>query len=217
MSWTKPFDEDELLKHHDLVCAEMYLRLCVQAHKAGNDYDLNLIDTYVDEFFNGIQPTPDEFMAFLERRGIDAGLIEKTHTEFLQSLEEIKTSKIQSREKAESFFRLFQTEWHVLQADVSKYIDEDSIYFLIELAVADAASTKARLSAVRRHQEDPKQREKATVRECWGEWQKQPGRYTGKASFARDMLSKFENLSSQPVIERWCREWEAEIRTQQAE
>jgi len=46
------------------------------------------------------------------------------------------------------------------------------------------------------------------VRQCWDEWQKQPDRYSGKAAFARDMLDKFENLKSQPVIEGWCRAWE---------
>lgn len=56
---------------------------------------------------------------------------------------------------------------------------------------------------------DPKQKEKLLVRDCWDEWQKQPERYKGKAAFARDMLDKFESLKSQPVIERWCREWDS--------
>lgn len=54
---------------------------------------------------------------------------------------------------------------------------------------------------------DPKQKVKALVREFWNEWKKQPDRYKGKAAFARDMLDKFENLESQRVIERWCKEW----------
>ena len=56
---------------------------------------------------------------------------------------------------------------------------------------------------------DPKQKDKATVRECWDDWQKQPTRYRSKAAFARDMREKFPRLESQPVIERWCREWES--------
>ena len=63
---------------------------------------------------------------------------------------------------------------------------------------------------------DPKQVEKAVVRECWNEWKKQSNRYSGKAEFARDMLTKFEHLKSQPVIERWCREWEKEVGSQPA-
>lgn len=53
-----------------------------------------------------------------------------------------------------------------------------------------------------------KQRDKATVRECWDAWQKRLDSYKGKAAFARDMREKFPNLESQPVIEGWCRAWE---------
>jgi len=66
----------------------------------------------------------------------------------------------------------------------------------------------ARYAAYARHATDPKQKDKALVRECWVEWQKEPSRYKTKAAFARDMLDKFESLKSQPVIEGWCREWE---------
>lgn len=55
---------------------------------------------------------------------------------------------------------------------------------------------------------DPKQKDKALVKECWDEWQKQPNRYKGKAAFARDMREKYPSLDSQPVIEGWCRKWE---------
>ncbi len=57
---------------------------------------------------------------------------------------------------------------------------------------------------------DPKQRDKASVRECFDEWRKQPSRYKSKAAFARDMREKFPSLESQPVIEGWCRAWERE-------
>jgi hypothetical protein len=58
---------------------------------------------------------------------------------------------------------------------------------------------------------DPKQAEKRAVRECWELWRQDPGRYDGKAAFARDMLHKFETLQSAVVIERWCRAWEREL------
>lgn len=52
---------------------------------------------------------------------------------------------------------------------------------------------------------------KAHVRELWKIWQDDPGRYKGKAAFARDMLDKYpDELTSQPVIERWCRDWKKE-------
>jgi hypothetical protein len=63
--------------------------------------------------------------------------------------------------------------------------------------------------ARKRHIADPKQAAKQHVRECWELWQKEPARYAGKAAFARDMLSKYEDLKSQPVIEGWCRDWES--------
>lgn len=210
MSWTSPFDEKEFLKHHELVCRDLHFRVCMQAQKEGIDYDLDLIDTYVDEFFGGVQPATDEFLVFLKKQGIDAKIIETAQTELFESLESTKKSQIKSKEKADSFFRLFQTEWHVLQADVAKYLDEDSIYYLLELAVADAASTRARLNAIKMHAKNPKQKDKAIVKECWDEWQKEPDRYKGKAAFARDMRDKFPSLKSQPVIEGWCRAWEGE-------
>ncbi|MBB5420806.1 hypothetical protein [Paraburkholderia atlantica] len=64
---------------------------------------------------------------------------------------------------------------------------------------------------------DPKQREKAFVKDCWKDWQNDSDRYKGKAEFARDMLSKCEHLTSQKKIEDWCRTWESEIVTLPAE
>lgn len=54
---------------------------------------------------------------------------------------------------------------------------------------------------------DGKQTAKQQVRECWELWQKEPSRYKGPTAFARDMRAKFENLESEEVIRRWCREW----------
>ena len=65
-------------------------------------------------------------------------------------------------------------------------------------------------AAIEKLRRDPKQREKAFVRECWEEWQKNPGNYKSKAAFARDMLSKCEHLESVKKIEDWCRQWAAE-------
>lgn len=67
-----------------------------------------------------------------------------------------------------------------------------------------------RAGAAGRLESDPKQEAKRRVKECWGLWQLDPSRYTSKASFARDMLSKYEALDSQPVIEGWCRTWAKE-------
>ena len=55
---------------------------------------------------------------------------------------------------------------------------------------------------------DGKQAAKQQVRECWEAWRKKPEQYKSKSAFARAMLDKYEELGSQRVIERWCKEWE---------
>ena len=206
MSWTEPYDGSKLLNNPEGLCMAYSLEACIIAAKKGIAYDVEP-DTYVEKYFCGVQPTGPEFLAFLNNLGFDTKAI---HEKVLSTTQEISEMKSSASEKAATFFDLFQTEWHVQNEDVAKYIDENSVYFLIELAVQDAASTRARLNAIRRHSEDPRQHEKSLVRECWDEWQKQPTRYVGKAAFARDMLDKFQNLKSQPVIEGWCRTWERE-------
>ncbi len=101
-------------------------------------------------------------------------------------------------------------------------LDADSIWAFAHLApsitrksifddpTASEANLQAREYAHKRHNKDPKQADKAVVRECWDDWQKHPQHYKGKAAFARDMREKFPNLESQAVIERWCRTWERE-------
>lgn len=55
---------------------------------------------------------------------------------------------------------------------------------------------------------DPKNKEKAFIKECWMNWRDCPSNYESKAQFARDMLDKSAHLTSTKVIEDWCREWE---------
>lgn len=79
---------------------------------------------------------------------------------------------------------------------------------------------QAKKGAQRKLANDPKQKEKEFVHECWKEWQAAPNPkkiYSGKAAFARDMLDKCEHLASQKKIEDWCRAWEKESSTQLAE
>lgn len=80
-----------------------------------------------------------------------------------------------------------------------------------------SVSTNVLLGAKAKLAADPKQKEKALVRDCWNDWQKHPGRYKGKAAFAKDMLSKFESLENANVITRWCLMWQKEHGTQQAQ
>lgn len=76
-----------------------------------------------------------------------------------------------------------------------------------------ARSEFSTLGAIERHKRDPKQTDKSFVKECWLAWQANRIAYKGKASFARDMLQKCENLESAKVIEDWCREWEKQAKT----
>ncbi|WP_146033770.1 hypothetical protein [Alicycliphilus denitrificans] len=70
-------------------------------------------------------------------------------------------------------------------------------------------SEMAKAGAAGRIANDPKQSDKASVKECWELWQQDSSRYKGPTAFARDMRAKFENLESEEVIRRWCREWKA--------
>ena len=96
----------------------------------------------------------------------------------------------------------------MLTESLSKYAT--ALRDMRETSASDARSNLARTGAQAKLAVDPKQRDKAVVRECWEAWQSQPDRYKGKAAFARDMREKFPNLESQPVIEVWCRAWERE-------
>lgn len=78
----------------------------------------------------------------------------------------------------------------------------------------EARSKLASEGGAARAANDPKQKEKGFVFQCWQDWQKSKtaenpkGTYSSKAAFARDMLEKYEHLISQKKIEDWCREWE---------
>ncbi|MFC0132064.1 hypothetical protein CR105_24530 [Massilia eurypsychrophila] len=94
---------------------------------------------------------------------------------------------------------------------------DDSIDYLNELSdssIETGVARKLRESAIEkakiRYAEDPKQKEKSFVKECWRGWQAGRVFYKGKAAFARDMLEKCEELESTKVIEDWCRIWEKE-------
>lgn len=79
--------------------------------------------------------------------------------------------------------------------------------FRLELEQKIARTLGASAAAKAKRARDPKVAAKAEVEDCWKRWQAKPSRYPSKAAFSRDMLSKFECLSSARVIEDWCREW----------
>jgi hypothetical protein len=78
--------------------------------------------------------------------------------------------------------------------------------------VSALASNKVRegtrRAAIARHTNSPKARAKNFVRECWQTWTENPHQYASTADFARKMQDKYpDELTSQPVVERWVREW----------
>jgi len=77
-------------------------------------------------------------------------------------------------------------------------------------SIGELRSQFAKMGAATMLAKSPKQQTKQFVRECWDGWQARPTAYEGKSAFARDMLSKYEDLKSQRVIERWCLAWENE-------
>lgn len=78
-------------------------------------------------------------------------------------------------------------------------------------------SIKAKSMAETRKLKDPKQQAKGEVFLLWNNWQQKKWLYTSSAAFARDMLTKFPTLESQPVIERWCRDWSRQASSDSAE
>lgn len=58
---------------------------------------------------------------------------------------------------------------------------------------------------------DGKQWAKGEVKQWWRKWRDSPSLYRSTANFARAMLDKYpDQLTSQPVIEQWVRDWRAE-------
>ena len=62
-----------------------------------------------------------------------------------------------------------------------------------------------------KHASDPKQTEKALVRQHWENWQKSPDLYQTRISFARAMYRICNNLESLDTIRRWERDWRKEM------
>jgi hypothetical protein len=91
------------------------------------------------------------YLAELENLGFDIpALLAKSET-FLRSFNESVSNK---KSKAAAFFELMKSEWMVVDEDVKKYIDGDSIYELIELVLMHTDTTRARMKAVKRHHEN---------------------------------------------------------------
>lgn len=123
------------------------------------------------------------------------------------ALEDLPDPDLEDPEGSE---KRYQDYLRRLDFAIKENLDGSSIWQFVWLAGEKRASWQGKSRVWQKLEKDPKQAEKVLVRECWELWRNEPKRYKGKAEFARDMLAKFEHLKSQQVIERWCRDWEAE-------
>ena len=131
---------------------------------------------------------------------------------FIQQWKKLDDKLDLQRRNAEEFIRYVESNAFDIEKEVfDKYVNRHSIEFIIDYAVTHSRQIKARRAALKKLGNDPKQADKAQVRECWELWQKEPKRYRWKTTFARDMMEKYPSLESTDVIARWCREWEAEV------
>ena len=82
---------------------------------------------------------------------------------------------------------------------------------LFESEQKEIKTKQAKLRAIEKLKNDPKQTvDKPLAKSYWDRWQADKTLYRSKAEFARDMLEKCPNMTSQKVIEDWCRRWEKE-------
>lgn len=115
------------------------------------------------------------------------------------SVQAMKTEKNGNHDLAWTYACDAQYWWGILNSEFARK------------RLPSALSVNAINAALARWEKDPKKIEKTFVNECWQEWRENLSKYKSKAAFARDMLTKCESLTSQKIIEDWCREWEKEI------
>ncbi len=89
-------------------------------------------------------------------------------------------------------------------------VTTDQIRKIETEVLKDSRRAMAKSGAEARWVNDPKAIAKQQVKECWELWQAAPQNYKSATAFARDMLSKYEELENPDVIRRWCRKWQDE-------
>lgn len=105
--------------------------------------------------------------------------------------------------------------------------DHNAVDFLCEAAKSYAfafassdteAAFKGRAlaGATTRLANDPKQSAKKVAQKLWEEWQSGKRLHASTAAFARFVVREQPVIQSTQVVERWCRAWSKEKRTEQA-
>ena len=72
-------------------------------------------------------------------------------------------------------------------------------------------------AAMERYRNDPKQKAKAFIKECWNDWLQTPSRYKTQSAFAQDVIAKLEPgpdgeslISFDTVLKKWIPSWRKE-------
>jgi hypothetical protein len=112
-------------------------------------------------------------------------------------------------------------EWNVLdllERSLSALAPEDQtlthVRTIVRRAAKDARSGAAREAAKSRHEQGPMALARGLAAACGREWDASPTRYKSSAAFARDMVSKIEELIGLEVTEVTVIRWERERRRQ---
>lgn len=133
-------------------------------------------------------------------------LVRETMLKELHLAEELHKLMVSHESKLGDYARLI----------ADRGISAASLWFLGSLVKGESAEQlietamreRQRVASQARYAKDKKQLAKAEVRQLWTLWQSDPSRYPSRAAFARDMLDKFEDLTSVATVQDWTREWE---------
>ena len=139
-----------------------------------------------------------EYVNALKANGIDT---EKLH-ELAQNISNSYEQSLFDRKvKAAKFFELIKTEWLIGDAEVRELIDGESIIDLLELVLAHADTTRARIKAVKRHAENHEMKAKVF------EWcDENMPRFKSMDDAAFDIAGTFIPQKFRTVRE-WMTEW----------
>lgn len=163
------------------------------------------------------------FQGFPQASDLDAhvyvSLIDSEEERRYQSLLKKHSSAVRKWALAQSHEVLAERFLRLWLAKHSASRDDDVSFALVEylssyrnvLRERVAAHAQARKKgAMAKLQRDPKQLAKDSVRKMWAQWRAGRATHRSVAAFARVALDQHECLQSQPVVERWVREWDAE-------
>ena len=147
----KQLTELETRNDDETMCHKYYgqalFQLALKAGPGATEFPYHGQPFKPEEFaetFENRQFTQTEYLVFLSAQGFDINEIRAGVSSIHQSIDE-------DHERAKAFFKIFKTDWSIDQSDIEKYLDHDSIHHFIKLVVADSASTKARLKAIKGH------------------------------------------------------------------